>query len=84
MHTGRSPTDYTVKSYVASLNHDLQTELDKYLTQQNVQQVVSSMVERVLLVESQTPVNTMIEFLCETQPEASMLAFEMLNPPKNR
>ena len=46
--------------------------------------VVSGMVERVLLVESQSPPCTMIEFLCETQPEASMLAFELINPPKNR
>ncbi len=73
-----------MKSYVASLNHDLQIELDKYLQQTNTQQIISGMVERVLLLESATPINAMIEFLCEAQPEASMLAFELMNPPKNR
>ncbi len=83
MYTGRSPTDYTVKSYLVTVKTDVQLELDQYLQEKGVGAFMTALMEKVLLAEAQNPYTVIFEFICEQYPEQAILALEMLNPPKN-
>ena len=83
LYTGRSPVDYSAKTYLAQVNTDVQQELDKYLSELNVFSFFSGLVERVLLSEAASPHSTIVELICEQFPEQAILALELLNPPKN-
>lgn len=76
-------TDYTIEGYTVTPNSDIQGDLEKYLQQKRLNHVMTSLVERLLITESNNPQASIVEYLCDDYPEQGLLALELLNPQKN-
>eukprot|EP01040_Poterioochromonas_malhamensis_P018428 gene18428-21519_t len=80
----RIPVDtYTVEGYTVTPNSNIQGDLETYLQQKKLNTIMTSLVERLLITESNNPQASIVEYLCDDYPEQGLLALELLNPQKN-
>lgn len=80
---GVSPNDYSVRNYVVTVNTDIQADLEEYISNQQIHQLFSELVEKLLLSEASNPYSATVEYLCEKYPEQGILALELNQPQKN-
>eukprot|EP01031_Cornospumella_fuschlensis_P031780 gene31780-38413_t len=75
-------SDYILQGYAVQANADIQRDLEKYLTNTNVQVILSTLVERMLIAEAANPFALIVENLCRDYPEQALKALEIVNPRK--
>lgn len=75
--------DYEVGGYHPLPTDDIQADLEKYLVQHSVQALLTTLVERLILSESNNPYATIIENLCRDYPEQALKGLELSSPKKS-
>ncbi|RYH12953.1 hypothetical protein EON65_36850 [archaeon] len=73
-------SDYILQGYAVQTSADIQRDLEKYLTTTNVQVILSTLVERMLIAEAANPFSLIVENLCRDYPEQALKALEIINP----